>query len=182
MKHPNGAKLLYGLNIENRKKLMFSMREAKVNDSQIGQVLGISRERVAQSIGRCGREIVEETRHRERLEKIKPLVEQGLSATKISRVVGYSRATIEGLISDLMPFEQYLKLKRKIKVELIAQQLREFVDKTGLPLTQYYLQIWDYNLNARALRIMKLTQWREYLGLETKLYTREPSVAKEDVV
>ena len=181
MKYPNGAKLLYGLNIENRKKLMLAMRDADVNDSQIGKVIGISRERVAQSLGRRDREAIEEERHKTRLEKAKPMVEQGLSLAKIASGVGCSRSTIESLITELMPFGAYLKLKRKRQVDVVAKELMEFVTKSHLPLTQYYLQIWDNNLNARALRVMKIPQWRKYLGLETELFTRKPSVAREDV-
>ena len=181
MKYPNGAKLLYGLNIENRKKLMLAMRDADVNDSQIGKVIGISRERVAPRIGRRDREILEEARRKEWLKEVIPLIRAGVSVAQIAIAVGISRQTVRGLIEEVMSFKDYLRLNRQLKVEIVARQLREFVEKTGLPLTQYYLQIWDNNLNARALRVMKIPQWREYLGLETELFTRKPSVAREDV-
>lgn len=151
------------LNLSNgqRLSLMRRMRdsEPRINDSQIGKIVGISRERVRQLLGNIHDEI---DLHEWKKTAVELFLHNTQDPRSIARIIGKgrnytTRAIIESIGKDKYSMMRFEYRKASLKEELVEffKLHPECIDST------YPFQRLDANLYNRATRIMSTPDWRQ---------------------
>lgn len=151
----------------NRTQQMKYLRECGLDDPQIGKCFGISRERVAQIIGRVRTSKFYAQKMKDRVDKVVELLEQGYTKAEINRKLG---GTNKNFPHDLMKrnglrYIDYAPARLERKRKQAEADLRKML-KAGQQLNTYDIQCYSMELYHRIIRVMGIKQWREYLGVE----------------
>ena len=114
-----------------RNQKMFEMRQDGMTLQEIGEVFGITRERVRQIIRRDRPDLISYTAGRVRIDKIVDQFSEGKTPTEIAKEFKITRNTVRYHLNKLCPeeYDEYLRKIRKRPVNKNEDILRELASK-----------------------------------------------------
>lgn len=172
----------WGLSPTERLSLMQAMRDTlpPITDSQIGQVFGISRQRVFQKLGPKPASLP-----RKNEAEVIQYLEQGISFAAITRELGNPYGQVVAIARENHFTRGRLAAIRFLRRRwMIKQDLVEYTKK-GWPLTATYLSRWDAlppktSLCTRAASVQSFEDWRIELGLNDKTILNQRLAIKKE--
>ncbi len=168
----------------DRNALMLKMREAGIDNSKIGRVVDISRERVRQLIGNTG------NYHKwtdDNIDTAKKMFEEGANFDNIGLVVGISDTQVRDKLLSLYSNSEWVKIKHlrrkkigeRMSIERdasIKARLMEFKSTlNGSGARPIELMRYSRSLYAVANMVKPVEQWFEECGIECKRVGRNAS-------
>lgn len=175
--------------IKKLRQLTLKPGQRRLSDNQIGDLFGISRERVAQIAGRKG------GRSTLGLEAYDFEIQAGLDAgltqqeiaAKINRMADaeYTSTHIGTYVRKTRGLYYLSNTHAKRRFARVEARLREFLKYSKRDLTPQFLMAWDGggSLYKQATSIMPLADWAKHLGIKRTLRVRGvPVVRRKDVI
>ena len=161
------------MNSEERKSIMIELRALNLSDEQIGGVVGLTRERVAQILGRK-KEDVEILRARKDAEKaVKSLLPTGINIFEVSNQTNIPVRDLRSAMSRLgLKYSDFAEARRQHKIDLVSAEVRQFMKIHNVPLISTALMRLDRTLYNKMSQLMGIPDWRKHLKVEDRTYGR----------
>ena len=159
---------------------MRSLRQDGVNDAVISRAFGISRERVAQLIGRNRATQTYQKKNKEKTRILLAMAKDGKSAKEISESIGGTQSMVFQALKALgHHYSDFHEQRLKKRRERIMEEVIGFLQKHDVPLTISSLLRHDRSLWGRMDRNGHIQEWRDEVTKEVKkrgldLKIREP--------
>lgn len=154
---------------EDRKAIMLRMREEKINNTAIGRVMGISRERVRQIIGNGS----EGHRHiPPSVEEIVSLWESGeFSIPMLSRRLLVAQRTVEKMLVQHYGRKKFEKQARERKLKKTREEISLWLKRfPSRPITfSNVSSTVGQDVAIRWERVQPMAEWRKLFGQPVRL-------------
>lgn len=136
------------------------LRQCGLKDPEIGEFMGISRERVAQLIGRVRLDADWQENEREQLDSVKAMLKNGLTMAEIEREVGNSNLWT-WLSARKVRYADYATQRLERRKQQVIKDISRMLE-AGIELNTYNLERVDGNLYTRAMKVMGIKEWKKY--------------------
>lgn len=144
----------------DRTAAMKYLRQCGLNDVQIGIFMGLSRERIAQLIGRGGQDPKLVAKEQTLIASVINMLKAGHTMADIERYTG-NHNVLSWMRSRGLRYADYAANRLQARKELVIQDITAML-KAGYELNTYNLQRYDRNLYVRAMKVMGIKEWKRY--------------------
>lgn len=139
----------------------------KLSDEEIGAVVGLTRERIAQIAGRK-KEDPDLARYRVRCEKVlRRYLPKGFVLAEIQLASGIPLRDLRSALARLgLHLSDFADARWQRKIKIVLGEIRQFLKQHKVPLMTTTLMRLDRTLYSRMWTLMPIKDWRLMLKKE----------------